>query len=103
MRFSSVDFPQPDGPTIQTNSPFWTPRLIELKTSIWPSAFLPAKLIDKSQTLIIGRALPEISVAVVSPGLGETEPCQSLFVVVINPFENIPTELRRIVRVVEST
>jgi hypothetical protein len=34
--FSSVDFPQPEGPTIQTNSPSLTDKLIFSRTGIEP-------------------------------------------------------------------
>src|SRR5215471_12219296 len=37
MTFSSVDFPQPDGPTMLTNLPSSTPRLMSSRTMNWVS------------------------------------------------------------------
>src|SRR5919198_4303737 len=38
MMFSKVDFPQPDGPTMLTNLPSSTPRLMSSRTVNWVSA-----------------------------------------------------------------
>jgi hypothetical protein len=35
--FNKVDFPLPEGPTIDTNSPFFIPKLIPLSTTMPPA------------------------------------------------------------------
>src|SRR5450432_3165820 len=52
MMLSRVDLPQPDGPTMQTNSPSRTSRSMRSSTWICSPDGFPGKLIQRSRTEI---------------------------------------------------
>src|SRR5258708_7747424 len=58
MMFSRVDLPQPEGPTMQTNSPRTTSKSMLSRTTM--GAVLPANCMLKPRTWMIGRCLSKI-------------------------------------------
>src|SRR5258708_5822793 len=58
--FNKVDLPQPEGPTMQTNSPRKTSRSIFSRTAM--GAVLPVKSMRKLRTWMIGPFLSKVSI-----------------------------------------